>query len=161
MPADATEVAVAAKVGAALFLLVPYAGISAYYEGGAADQWNMIIGGDKAPLAAFKHTADATTAYAQSRLMLNFVIDVGGYGVLGFLVAYKLWTEASLLFYLFGTFIIGIVDLAFLFLMVWPGRVIVFSPESLGGPVIRALAVMITPFGLPAFTNAVVKAKSG
>ena len=35
-------------------------------------------------------------------------MDVGGYGVLGLVVAYKIWTEACWHHYLIGVFLIGI-----------------------------------------------------
>lgn len=45
--------------------------------------------------------------YALGGLIRNFVLDVGGYGVLGFFVAYKLWTEASWFAYWIGLVCIG------------------------------------------------------
>lgn len=145
----------AAKIGAGLFALwgllhiwVGYEGIHQYLAGGAQGLWNMVIGGVNAPRAAFQHTTDAITAHAQAQLLLNFTIDVAGYGVLGLVVAWMLWTQKSWTGYFLGLFIIGICDLTFLFALVTSG-IIEFSAASLGGPIIWFLACLITPFGLP------------
>ena len=154
MTKSATPVAPAAKVGAALFALwgvlhvwVGYAGVQTFLTQGTREQWEMLIGGERVPKAAFQHTTDAATAFAHSHLILNFCLDVGGYGVLGFFVAWLLYARGSWLGYLLGVFVIGIADLAFLFGLVTPG-VIAFGPETLGGPVIWFLACVVTPFGL-------------
>ena len=147
----------AAKVGAMLFLLwsilhiwVGYEGIHQYLTQGTSGLWNLVIGGSQVPRSAFQHTQDATTAFAQGQLLLNFCIDVGGYGVLGLVVAWLIWTQASWLGYFLGVAIIGIADMTFLLAMVTSG-VIAFSLESISGPVIWFLAILITPFGLPPF----------
>lgn len=149
----------AAKVGAMLFLLwsilhiwVGYEGIHQYLTQGTSGLWNLVIGGSQVPRSAFQHTQDATTAFAQGQLLLNFCIDVGGYGVLGLVVAWLIWTQASWLGYFLGLVIIGIADMTFLLAMVTPG-VIAFSVESISGPVIWFLAILITPFGLPALNH--------
>lgn len=145
----------AAKAGAMLFLLwsilhiwVGYEGIHQYLTQGTSGLWNLVIGGSQVPRSAFQHTQDATTAFAQGQLLLNFCIDVGGYGVLGLVVAWLIWTQASWLGYFLGLAIIGIADMTFLLAMVTSG-VIAFSLESISGPVIWFLAILITPFGLP------------
>ncbi|KAI8896663.1 hypothetical protein BC833DRAFT_596558 [Globomyces pollinis-pini] len=80
--------------------------------------------------------------------MRLFALNVGGYGVLGLFVAYKIWTEGSWFAYAIGVICIGIADLAFLLLMVYPGKVIEMKFEVLLGPIIWFLAILITPFGL-------------
>ena len=146
----------AAKVGAALFFLwavlhiwVGYEGVYQYLSSGTQGQWNMVIGGSNAPRAAFQHSTDAMTAHAQGQLLVNFCIDVGGYGVLGLFVGWLIWAQASWLGYFIGVFVIGIGDLAFLFSLVTSG-IIEFNAGTLGGPIIWFLALLITPFGLPA-----------
>ena len=57
-----------------------------------------------------------------TQLAMNFCMDVGGYGWLGILVAYMVYFKGSWLFYFIGLIIIGIADLSFLYLMVYPGR---------------------------------------
>jgi hypothetical protein len=145
----------AAKVGAVLFLLwsilhiwVGYEGVHQYLSQGTPGLWNMVVGGSRVPHNAFQHTQDAATAYAQGQLLLNFCLDVGGYGVLGLVVAWLIWTQASWLGYFLGVVIIGIADMSFLLVMVTSG-VIAFSVESISGPVIWFLAILITPLGLP------------
>jgi hypothetical protein len=147
-------VALPAKIGAWLFLLwgvlhvwVGFEGIHQYLAGGTSGLWNMLIGGRAAPREAFVHATDSITLFAQGQLILNFCIDVGGYGVLGFFVAWMILRRASWTGYLIGVVAIGIADLAFLFAMVVPG-VIEFNAGTLGGPVLWCLAVMVTPFGL-------------
>lgn len=156
MPHPANDTSgTAAKAGALLFLLwsvlhiwVGFEGIHQYLTQGTPGLWNLVIGGSLVPRSAFQHTPDATTAFAQGQLLLNFCIDVGGYGVLGLVVAWLIWTQASWLGYFLGVAIIGIADMTFLLAMVTSG-VIAFSVESISGPVIWFLAVLITPFGLP------------
>ena len=54
--------------------------------------WNGVIGGAKVPRLGFQHPSlGTTTAYAMTQLMMNFCMDVGGYGVLGVLVAYMVY----------------------------------------------------------------------
>ncbi|MEI6682155.1 MAG: hypothetical protein WCO44_05985 [Bacteroidota bacterium] len=148
-------VGIAAKAGAILFVIwgilhlwVGFEGINQYLAGGASGLWNMLIGGSNAPRAGFQHTTDAMTAHAQARLILNFCIDVAGYGILGIVVAWMIWTRASWMAYFLGVFIIGVADLGFLFSLVTPG-IIELNAGSVGGPVIWFIACAITPFGMP------------
>ncbi len=148
-----------AKAGAALFVLwgllhiwVGAEGVHQYIAGDVKTLWDMLIGGSIVPREAFQHTHDAATAYAQKHLILNFCLDVGGYGVLGMVVAFLIWTRASWAAYFIGVFIIGIADLAFLFTMVAPG-VIEMNVGTVGGPIIWFFAISITPFGLPAISK--------
>jgi hypothetical protein len=93
---------------------------------------------------------DAPTLAAQSHLFLNFVTDVGGYGVLGLFIARGLWlNEHARLCFTLGAFVIGIADLAFLFFMVLSG-IIEPGLGAVAGPIIWFLALLVTPFGLPA-----------
>jgi uncharacterized membrane protein (Fun14 family) len=149
-----------AKIGALLFALwgvlhvwVGYEGIRQYLVNGTQGQWNMVIGGSSAPRAAFQHATDAMTAHAQGQLLLNFCIDVGGYGVLGMVVAWMIWTRASWVGYFIGLFVIGICDLTFLFALVTPG-IIEINAGTLGGPILWFMAIAITPFGLPSLRAA-------
>lgn len=149
------KVALPVRIGAALYLLwsvlhiwVGVEGLHQYLGGDVAAQWNMLIGGSRVPLATFVHTTDAVTAFAHGQLIVNFAVDVGGYGVLGLFVAWMLWTRASWLAYFMGLLLIGIADLAFLFAMVMSG-VIALNAGTIGGPVLWFLAVVITPFGMP------------
>lgn len=144
-----------AKIGAALFFLwavlhiwVGYEGVHQYLSDGSQGQWNMVIGGVNAPRSAFQHSADAITSNVHGQLLVNFCIDVGGYGVLGLVVGWLIWARASWVGYFLGLFVIGIGDLAFLFSLVTSG-VIELNAGSLGGPVIWLLAIAITPFGMP------------
>ena len=86
-----------AKIGAGLFLLwsvlhiyVGVAGAVEYFTGDITSQWTLLIGGTNAPVSGFQFPTDALTANAQSHLLLNFCLDVGGYGVLGVIVAWTL-----------------------------------------------------------------------
>jgi len=149
------KVGIAAKIGASLFVLwgvlhlwVGAEGIHQYLIGDAKDMWNMLIGGSAVPRATFQHTADVTTAFAHKQLLLNFCIDVGGYGVLGIALAYLIWKKSSWAAYFLAVMIIGIADLAFLFTQVTTGM-IELNAGTIGGPVIWFLAVAITPFGMP------------
>lgn len=106
----------------------------------------MLAGGRNAPHEAFQHATDVLTANVHAHLILNFCLDVGGYGVLGLFVAWMIWKQGSRVGYLIG--LIGIGDLAFLFVQVVPG-IIELNAGTIGGRVLWFLAVAITPFGLP------------
>ena len=144
-----------AKIGAGLFLLwsilhiyVGVAGAVEYFTGTITSQWTMLIGGANAPISGFQFPADVLTANAQSHLILNFCLDVGGYGVLGVIVAWMIWHRASWTGYLIGLVAIGIADLSFLFAMVTSG-IIVANLPTVAGPIIWFVAIFVTPFGMP------------
>lgn len=160
---ETTGIGTAAKIGAVLFVLwgvlhiwVGYEGIDRYLASehslwnasGERVLWDLLIGGRNAPRAAFQHATSSVTANAHAHLILNFCIDVGGYGVLGLVVGWMIWRQASWAAYLIGVFIIGICDLAFLFSLVTPG-IIELNVATISGPVIWFIAVGITPFGMP------------
>lgn len=155
-PTSKPSLGIAAKVGAWLFVLwgilhvwVGYEGIHQFLTNGTSGLWNIVIGGSNAPRASYVHATDGITAFAQGRLLLNFCIDVGGYGILGLAVAWLILNRSSWAAYFIGVFVIGIADLTFLFAMVTSG-VIELTAGTVGGPVIWILAVVLTPFGLPA-----------
>ena len=146
----------ALKAGAALFLLwsvlhiwVPLEGYRVYLADGNAGTTHMLTGGSAVPHGAYKQSTDAATTLAQSRLFLNFVTDVGGYGVLGLFVAHGLWTNRNVWqWYTVGVVCIGIADLAFLFFMVLSG-VIELNLGTVAGPIVWFAAIVVTPLGLP------------
>lgn len=146
-----------ARIGAWLFALwgvlhiwVGAEGARQYLGAGATGLWNMVIGGSAVPRTAFVHATEPATVFAHGQLLLNFTLDVGGYGVLGLSVAWAILKRSSWQGYLLGVFVIGIADLAYLFAQVVPG-VAEFNVFTVGGPVIWFLAVLATPFGLPGF----------
>lgn len=90
------------KLGAALFFLCSilhiwgrYYSVHQYLSNGTPGLWTIVVGGGNAPRAAFVHTTDAITAFAQGPRILNFCIDVGGCGVLGLVVAWLILNRAS------------------------------------------------------------------
>jgi hypothetical protein len=142
------------KLGAGLFFLwsilhiyVGVTGIINFVTKNLAEQWKMLIGGNKVPISNFTIPQDVTTVYAHSHLILNFCIDVGGYGVLGLFVAWMIWKKSSWTGYLIGLVAIGICDLTFLFVMVTSG-VIELNLATIAGPIIWFIAVAVTPIGL-------------
>jgi hypothetical protein len=144
-----------AKIGAGLFALwgvlhvwVGVEGVRQYLMAGTPGLWGMLIGGHAVHRTAFVHATDPVTLFAQGQLLLNFCLDVGGYGVLGFFVAWMILRRDAWLGYLIGLVVIGICDLAFLFSQVVPG-VIELNAGTVGGPVLWFLAILITPLGLP------------
>lgn len=159
-PTASSHVRAPATIGAGLFLLwsvlhiyVAVAGALEYVTGDVTSQWTMLIGGANAPVSGFQFPADPLTANAQSHLILNFCLDVGGYGVLGVIVAWMIWARASWTGYLIGVVAIGIADLSFLFALVAPG-IIVANIPTVAGPIIWFLALAITPFGMPPLRRA-------
>jgi len=153
--ADAPVVGTAAWAGAVFFFLwgilhiwVGVEGTNLYLNSGVNGQWAFFTGGSKVPREAFVHATDPTTLFAHSQLLLNFCIDVGGYGLLGVAVAWMIAKNASWGAYFIGLFIIGLGDLTFLFAMVTSG-VIEQNIPTISGPVLWFLAVIATPFGMP------------
>ena len=153
-----------AAVGAVLFLLwsvlhiyVGVAGAVEYFTGDIMSQWTLLIGGANAPVSGFQFPTDALTANAQSHLILNFCLDVGGYGVLGVIVAWMIWARGSWTGYFIGVVAIGIADLSFLFALVTTG-IIVANVPTISGPIIWFLAVAITPFGMHPLRRALANA---
>jgi hypothetical protein len=150
-PASAARLTV--RIGAVLFFLwgvlhiwVGYAGVSAYLAG-LGTQWSLLIGGVNVPRTAFMLPSDAPTALAQSQLLINFCLDVAGYGVLALFVAWGLWTRSSWAAFAIGAVVIGICDLAFSFSLVTPG-VIEKTLPVVAGPILWFLAIIVTPLGL-------------
>lgn len=157
MPTSREEKVVgrAAKAGAALLALwgvlhvwVGAEGAHQFMSGSASSQWDMLLGGANAPLAAFQHTTDPLTASVQAHLLLNFCLDVGAAGLLGMALAWMIWRQGSWAAYAIALVVIGVIDNAFLFTQVVPGF-IALNAGTIGGPVLWLLACVVTPFGLP------------
>ncbi len=149
------KLGLAGKVGAGLFALwgllhlwVGYEGIRLYFASPAKEQWRMFIGGSKAPFDAFAFPTDPVTAHVHANLILNFCCDVAGFGLLGILICWLLFTRASWIAYLMGLILVGICDMSFTFLQMTSG-IIQLNVPTVSGPVIWLFAVIITPFGMP------------
>lgn len=145
----------AAKLGAALIVLwsvlhiwVGGDGLARFFAGDVPAQWLGFLGGAQAPVEAFVHTADPVTANVHAHLIVNFCVDVGGYGVLGLVAAWLIARQGSWLGYFLFLVLVGICDLAFTFSFVTSG-IIHLDAGTVGGPVLWVLACAITPFGLP------------
>lgn len=141
------------RLGAALFFLwsvlhiwVGAEGLHQFFNG-VHGQWDMLIGGVMAPKDAFQHSTDPMTSNVHAHLLVNFTTDVGGYGILGLFVAWALWKTRSWSAYFIGLVVIGIADLGFLFSQVTSG-IIELNAGTLGGPLIWAIACIVTPLGL-------------
>lgn len=119
------------------------------YPAGARALWGMLIGGANAPRDAFLHTTDTLTANVHAHLLLNFCLDVGGYGLLGLAIGWALWKRPAWGWpaYLLGLVVIGLGDLSFLLLQVTPG-IVELSLATVSGPALWFVAVAVTPFGL-------------
>lgn len=154
------RLALAGKVGAALFALwgilhlwVGYEGIHQFIASPVQGQWRMFIGGSRAPFDGFAFPTDPETMHVHANLILNLCLDIAGYGVLGLVMAWLLFRRASWLAYLIVVFLVGIADLSFTFLQLTAG-IIEINVPTVGGPVIWLLATVITPFGMPKFNGA-------
>ncbi len=101
---------------------------------------------------------DTVTSAVLGHLGLNFVIDVGAAGLLGLALAWMIWKKASWSAYFIAVAVIGVIDNAFLFTQVVPGY-IELNAGSIGGPVIWAIACIVTPFGLPPLSTSVPSAQ--
>lgn len=152
------QLGLAGRLGAAAFALwgvlhvwVGVEGAHQYAVGGTRALLTMFLGGANAPVAAFQHTADPVTSSVLGHLALNFALDVGAAGLLGFALAWMLWKQASWAAYVIAVVVIGVIDNAFLFTQVVPG-LIELNAGTVGGPVLWAFACVLTPFGLPSLT---------
>jgi hypothetical protein len=141
-----------AKAGAVCWLIwailhiwVPYGGFAEIAKSGYGI--GMMTGGLIVPKESYAHPTDFGTKTTIDALFVNFILDVGGYGVVGLFVMYGV-LQGSWFAYLIGVVCIGIADLTFLKVMVLDG-VIAQNFEAVLGPIIWFVAVVITPFGLP------------
>lgn len=134
-----------------LHLYVGYMGISQYIIDPDRGLWSSLIGGDKMPVEKFQFATDPMTLKVHANFILNFCLDVAGYGILGILIGTMLWKMSKpWLTYFMGFFIIGLADLSFLFLQVTSGH-IKGDWATYGGPILWFIAVVVLPFGLPKF----------
>ena len=99
-------VGMSAKIGAILLLLwgilhiwVGAEGIHQYLAGDVQTQWKMLLGGVNGSKEAFQFVSDEMTGNVHSRLLINFCLDVGGYGVLAIFLAWMIWGQGSWLAY--------------------------------------------------------------
>ncbi len=152
---NARPVGVAAKVGAGIITLwsvlhlwVGVEGVRQFFMGDARSQWDMFLGGSAAPHAAFVHATDAITANVHAHEIVNFSVDVGGYGALALVTAWMIAKRGSWVGYLLFLVVVGICDLAFTFSLVTSG-IIELNAGTVGGPVLWVIACLVTPFGLP------------
>ncbi|WP_457488661.1 hypothetical protein [Tardiphaga sp. P5_C10] len=155
LDAERSKLSLPGKIGAAIFALwgilhlwVGGEGLRLYFASPAQDQWRMFIGGAKAPFEAFQFPVDPVTAHVHANLLLNFCLDVAGFGLLGLLVSLLLFKRASWTAYFMALVLIGLCDLSFTFLQVTSGTIALNVP-TISGPVLWLLAVIITPFGMP------------
>ena len=150
------ELNTAIKIGSMAYLLwgvlhlwVGYEGIHQYIINPDKGLWGMLTGGNFAPIDKFQFATDPITQKVHANFILNFCLDVAGYGLLGILVGSMLWKMSKpWLAYFIGFFIIGLGDLSFLFLQVVPGH-IKGDLATYGGPALWFIAIIVLPFGLP------------
>ncbi len=143
--------AIAYVIWGILHIYVGYIGISQYFTDPNRGLWSALIGGDKMPIDKFQFASDPMTLKVTANFILNFCLDVAGYGMLGILLGVMLWKKTKpWLAYLVGLGIIGLADLSFLFLQVTPGH-IKGDLGTYGGPILWFIAIIILPFGLPKF----------
>ncbi len=96
-------------------------------------------------------TKKPMTLKVTANFILNFCLDVAGYGFLGILLGIILWKNTKpWLAYFIGLFIIELADLSFLFLQVIPKH-IKGDLDTYSGPILWFIAIIILPFGLPKF----------
>jgi hypothetical protein len=131
-----------------LHVWVGFEGIHRYLTMDIGGMWNMVGGGSNSPRDLIQVTADAMTASLQKHLLLNFCLDVGGYGVLGLILAWVIYKKGSRMAYLIAVVAIGICDLSFTFALVTSG-IIEPNIPTISGPIIWVIAIVLIPFGLP------------
>jgi hypothetical protein len=140
---------IAYVVWGVLHIYVGYIGINQYSNNPNKGLWSALIGGDNMPVEKFQFATDPMTLKVTANFILNFCLDVAGYGLLGILLGAMLWKSTKpWLAYFIGFFIIGLADLSFLFLQVTPGH-IKGDWGTYGGPILWFIAITVLPFGLP------------
>lgn len=135
-----------------LHIWVGYEGIHRYMTMDIGGMWEMVAGGSNAPRNLMQATNDALTANVQKHLLLNFCLDVGGYGVLGLILAWVIFKRGSWVAYFIAVVAIGIADLSFAFALVTSG-IIEPNIPTISGPIIWVIAMGLIPFGLPSLTK--------
>jgi hypothetical protein len=118
-----------------LHMWVGAEGVHQYLRDAPRGLWQMMIGGSVVSRDAFQNASDAVTLFAHSQLLINFCLDVGGYGVLGVLLAAWYWHTRSVMAFVLALVVIGIADLSFLFAMLVSG-VIEPNLPTVSGPII-------------------------
>lgn len=131
-----------------LHIWVGIEGLLRFLSGDVESQWKMLVGGRSVRFYDLQLPQNWETIYAHRHLMLNFCVDVGGYGFLAFFVAWLIWARSSWVGYFIGLYIVGIADLGFFFSMVSSG-VAELNIATVIGPIMWAMACSIAPFGLP------------
>ena len=135
-----------------LHVWVGYEGLNRYFTRDIGGMWEMVAGGQNAPRALIQVTNDAMTANLQKHLLLNFCMDVGGFGVLGLMLAWLIYKRGSWVAYFIALIAIGICDLSFTFALVTSG-IIELNIPTISGPIIWFVAIGLIPFGLPSLKN--------
>jgi hypothetical protein len=135
-----------------LHVWVGYEGIHRYLTMDIGGMWNMVAGGSNAPHNLIQVTNDAITANLQKHLLLNFCMDVGGFGVLGLILAWVIYNRGSWIAYFIALIAIGICDLSFTFSLVTSG-IIEPNIPTISGPIIWVIAMGLIPFGLSSLTK--------
>jgi hypothetical protein len=118
-----------------LHIWVGAEGVNQYLRDAPRGLWEMLIGGSVVTRQAFQHATDPVTLFAHSQLLINFCLDVGGYGVLGVLLAAWYWHTRSAMAFVLALIVIGIGDLAFMFAMLVSG-VIEPNLPTVSGPIV-------------------------
>lgn len=149
------EIGKSAKLGACLILLwgiihiaFGIQGIRAFLSGDLQSQWAMFLGGANGKLEDFQFAKDGISGVIQSRVLINFSLSLGAYGILALLVSWAIWKHGSWLAYWTALIVIGLDDLAFLFNMVVT-KITPFNAGTIGATILWVIAVIIIPFGLP------------
>ncbi len=135
-----------------LHVWVGYEGIHRYLTMDIGGLWDMVAGGSNAPHNLIQVTNDAITANLQKHLLLNFCMDVGGFGVLGLILAWVIYNRGSWIAYFIALIAIGICDLSFTFSLVTSG-IIEPNIPTISGPIIWVIAMGLIPFGLSSLTK--------
>lgn len=136
-------------------------GAHAFLSGDLQNQWAIFLGGANGNLASFQISRDGASQVIQSRLLLNFSLCLGTFGLLAILVSWAIWKRGSWLAYWTALIVIGADDLVFLFNLVIT-KISPINAGTVGATVLWAIAVIIIPFGLrraPAFEQSKLEPK--
>jgi len=145
----ATIAAMTYMLWGVLHIYVGIDGLINYFGGGYMALMTAVLGGWHAPIDKFQFHTDQLTLEIMQNFMLNFNLDVGAFGILGVFLGLMLWKMSKpWLVYFMWILVIGLADLAFLFLQVVPGNY-VGNWASYGGPILWFMALVVAPFGMP------------
>lgn len=110
-------------------------------------QWHIFLGGVNGQEAIFQYPTNPDTVNIHRHLLLNFCLEIAGYGVLSFGLAYAILKNQSWRAYFIFLIVVGVAEFSFFFNLVTTG-IMPLNVGTLLGPILWLLAAIFIPVGL-------------